>query len=223
MTKCFINKEEGKGKATGMAISQVQWEAQDKAEKLEREKALARRRHADLRAREGRNIGYRAQWTRRNRGGLRTAGVSCMNEYKYSRASSAMSSTSDQGYGGMVHRTSKGGDTYSLSVPRSAPANRHENRRNLDAIGNEGIIIHRKDSRWFTEADEHDGVTDVEVCENPDEFYRREHQQTLHQAHINKTEIYLGNSITSSHEHRRGIKNKHERKRKVQLDSNSLT
>ena len=31
-------------------------------------------------------------------------------------------------------------------------------------------------------------MTDVEVCENPDEFYRREHQQTLHQAHINKTE-----------------------------------
>ena len=166
-------------------------EEQDRRiEKLEREKALARRRHADLRAREGRNIGYRAQWTRRNRGGLRTAGVSCMNEYKYSRnrASSAMSSTSDQGYGGMVHRTNKGGDTYSLSVPRSAPANRHENRRNPDASGNEGIIIHRKDSRWFTEADEHDGVTDVEVCENPDEFYRREHQQTLHQAHINKTE-----------------------------------
>ena len=83
---------------------------------------------------------------------------------------------------------SKGEDTYSLSVPRSAPANRHENRRNPDASGNEEIIIHRKDSRWFTEADEHDGVTDVEVCENPDEFYRREHQQTLHQAHINKTE-----------------------------------
>ena len=86
-------------------------EEQDRRiEKLEREKALARRRHADLRAQESRSIGYRAQWARRNRGGLRTAGVSCMNEYKYSgnRASSAMSSTSDQVYGGMVHRKSKG-------------------------------------------------------------------------------------------------------------------
>ena len=57
------------------------------------------------------------------------------NEYKYSgnRASSAMSSTSDQVYGGMVHRKARG-DTYSLSVPRSAPANRHENHRRSNPV-----------------------------------------------------------------------------------------
>ena len=95
-------------------------------------------------------------------------------------------------------------------MPRSAPANRHENRRNPDASGNEGIIIHRKDSRWFTEADEHDGVTDVEVCENPDEFYRREHQQTLHQAHINKTENSmptLNNSMLEDRNDDRSVTN----------------
>ena len=164
-------------------------EEQDRRiERLEREKASARRRHADLRAREGRSVGYRAQWARRNRGGLRTAGVSCVNEYKYSgnRASSAMSSNSDQGYGATVHRTRRRGDAYSLSVPRSAPANRHKNSRNPNASGNEGVIIHGKDSSWFTEADEHDGMTDVEVFENPDDFYHREHQQALDQAHDSK-------------------------------------
>ena len=165
-------------------------EEQDRRiEKLEREKALARRRHADLRAREGRNIGYRAQWTRRNRGGLRTAGVSCMNEYKYSRNHRALCPL-------LATKVTVAWFTAQARGVIPILCQCQDQHLQIDMkiveilmpVGNEGIIIHRKDSRWFTEADEHDGVTDVEVCENPDEFYRREHQQTLHQAHINKTE-----------------------------------
>ena len=170
-------------------------EEQDRRiEKLEKEKAMARRRQADLRAREGREIGYRAQWARRNRGGLRTAGASSINKYG-GRAPSAMSTRSDQAYGRRNNNRNGTNDigsyannhsrrrdvTSSMSLPMSAP-NPNQKNKTLHGDDNnnnngEGVIIKRKDSKWFLEEDENDGVTDDEVVEDPSEFYHRQQQQ----------------------------------------------
>jgi hypothetical protein len=166
-------------------------EQQDRRiEKLEKEKARARRRQADLRAREGRELGYRAQWARRNRGGLRTAGASSIYSYgDAGRSPSAMSTRSEQPYSnrrnqnnGNNNRPPRRDVISAMAAPMSAPIHGNHKNKTLDGDNcydgsNGGVIIKRKDSKWFTEEDENDGVIDEDVVEDPQAFYYRQQQQ----------------------------------------------